>query len=52
MKVRIACVLCIASCLAGGGPARADSFGVTLAPWNEVTSFGDPRGSGFGVVTM
>jgi hypothetical protein len=51
MNVRIACVLSIASCVAQV-PARAESFGVTLAPWNEVSGLGDPRGSGFGLLTL
>ena len=50
MNVRIACVLGIASCLAGR--AGAESFGVTLAPWSEVSRLGDPAGSGFGLLTL
>ena len=50
MNVRIACVLGIASCLAGR--AGAESFGVTLAPWSEVSRLGDPQGSGFGLLTL
>ncbi|HKC24861.1 MAG TPA: CHRD domain-containing protein [Thermoanaerobaculia bacterium] len=51
MNVRIVCVLGIAACFAQV-EGRAESFGVTLAPWNEVSGFGDPRGSGFGLLTL
>src|SRR5438309_489792 len=51
MNVRTACVLGIASCL-GQVTARAESYGVTLAPWSEVSRFGDPRGSGFALLTL
>jgi CHRD domain-containing protein len=51
MKRRLVRALGIVICLI---PARArgESFAVTLRPSSEVPGFGDPRGSGFGLLTF
>src|SRR5258706_11455068 len=51
MNMRLAGVLGIASCFLEVS-AGAESFGVTLAPSSEVSRFGDPRGSGFGLLAI
>jgi hypothetical protein len=50
MNLRSVCVFLAACVLCPS--VRGDSYGVALAPWNEVSGMGDPAGRGFGLVTI